>query len=100
MAYTYIILNVLFIIGVLVIFHRYIRKPSTTWWIILAALLVLTAVFDNLIILAGIVGYDSTKLLGLYVGVAPIEDFFYAILAAILIPILWQIFDPKKQEEL
>lgn len=100
MAYTYIILNVLFVMAVLVIFHRYIRKPSTTWWIMLAALLVLTAVFDNLIILAGIVGYDSTKLLGLYVGVAPIEDFFYAILAAILIPILWQIFDPKKQEEL
>jgi lycopene cyclase domain-containing protein len=99
MAYTYIILNVVFIIAVLLVFRRSIHKPTSTWWMMLAALLVLTAVFDNLIILAGIVGYDSTKLLGLYVGVAPIEDFFYAILAAILIPILWQRFGSKTQEE-
>jgi lycopene cyclase domain-containing protein len=54
------------------------------------ALLVLTLIFDNIIIALGVVGYDSTKLLGVYAGIAPIEDFMYAILAVIMITALWQ----------
>jgi len=68
------------------------KRPSRAWWITLAALLVLTLIFDNLIIWAGIVGYDTSKLLGLFVGYAPVEDFFYAILAVIIVPVLWKQF--------
>ena len=49
----------------------------------------MTAVFDNLIIMAGIVDYDPAKILGIYIYQAPVEDFFYAVLAAILVPTLW-----------
>ncbi|RYF29253.1 MAG: lycopene cyclase domain-containing protein [Chloroflexi bacterium] len=51
--------------------------------------MIMTAVFDSLLIAVGIVGYDLDKILGIYIGKAPIEDFFYAILAAIIIPALW-----------
>jgi len=65
-------------------------------FIALAVLLVLTAVFDSIIIGAGIVAYDTEKILGLYVGLAPVEDFFYAILAILIVPTLWNLFEPKK----
>ena len=53
-------------------------------------MLILTAVFDNFIILAGIVDYDTTKLLGIYVGVVPIEDFAYTVVAVLLVPAIWK----------
>jgi lycopene cyclase domain-containing protein len=57
---------------------------------VLLPMLILTAVFDNLIILAGIVDYDTTKLLGIYVGVVPIEDFAYTVVAVLLVPAIWK----------
>ncbi len=58
--------------------------------IVLLPMLILTAVFDNLIILAGIVDYDATKLMGIYVGVVPIEDFAYTVVAVMLVPAIWK----------
>lgn len=58
--------------------------------IVLLPMLILTAVFDNLIILAGIVDYDATKLMGIYVGVVPIEDFAYTVVAVLLVPAIWK----------
>jgi lycopene cyclase domain-containing protein len=99
MAFTYILLNLVFLACVLGLFAQHLVKPTKTWWITFAVLIVLTALFDSIIIWAGIVGYDTTKILGLYVGYAPIEDFFYAILAVILVPTLWNMFDGKKWGE-
>lgn len=100
MAFTYLILNLVFIAIISVVFFKYLRKPTTTWWLVFISLVTLTAIFDSLIIGAGIVGYDPTKLLGLYIGLAPIEDFFYAILAAIIVPVLWKVFQqPNKVTE-
>ena len=60
-------------------------------------LVVLTAVFDNVIVGSGIVGYDPTRILGLRVGVAPIEDFAYAVAAALALPALWHVTRPRRQ---
>lgn len=97
MAFTYLIMNLIFLVCIVVLFLQYLRKPDAVWWMTLAALLVLTAVFDSIIIWAGIVGYDPAKILGLYVGFAPIEDFFYAILAVIIVPALWRLFEPNEK---
>lgn len=95
MAFTYLILNIVFILCAVGLLWAYLKKPRKAWWITLAVLLVLTVVFDSLIIWAGIVGYDPTKILGVYIGLAPIEDFFYSILAVIIVPALWRRFkDP------
>jgi len=87
--FTYIILNIVVLAIIGAIFYKRVTFPSRHWWLMITALLLLTAVFDSLIIATGIVAYDTSKLLGIYIGIAPIEDFFYAILAAILIPLLW-----------
>jgi len=97
MATTYLMMNIFFLVCVGVIFLQHLVKPTKNWWIALAILIVLTAIFDSIIIGAGIVGYDTNKILGLYVGFAPIEDFFYAILAIIIVPALWNLFEPKKE---
>ena len=66
------------------------RFQCFTTPIVLLPMLILTAVFDNLIILAGIVDYDATKLMGIYVGVVPIEDFAYTVVAVLLVPVIWK----------
>jgi len=65
------------------------RWPSKIWWIMLGSLLLLTAVFDSLMVYFAMIDYDPTKILGIRVGLAPIEDFFYAIYAAIIVPFIW-----------
>lgn len=59
------------------------------------ALLVGTAVFDNLIIWSGLVDYDAAKILGLRIGLAPVEDFLYAVAAVMLTSSLWHILRRK-----
>jgi lycopene cyclase domain-containing protein len=66
------------------------RFQCFTTPIVLLPMLILTAVFDNLIILAGIVDYDATKLMSIYVGVVPIEDFAYTVVAVLLVPAIWK----------
>ncbi|WP_438352603.1 lycopene cyclase domain-containing protein [Microbacterium sp. CJ88] len=46
----------------------------------------LTAVFDNLMIAAGLFTYPPEHLSGLRIGLAPLEDFSYPICAAFLVP--------------
>ena len=59
-------------------------------------LVALTAVFDNVIVGTGIVAYDETRILGLRVGVAPVEDFSYAIVAALALPALWVLLGRRR----
>lgn len=87
---TYLIINLLVIAGILPALLMYRRLPSKAWLITLTALLVLTALFDNVIIALGIVGYDRREMLGVFIGKAPVEDFCYALVAAILVPLLWR----------
>ena len=54
-----------------------------------AVLLVLTAVFDNLMIASGLFDYGQASLLGIRVGLAPIEDFSYPLAAVLFMPALW-----------
>lgn len=65
--------------------------------IALAALLVLTAVFDTVMIATGLVAYDPALLIGLRAGLAPVEDFAYPIAAAILLPSLWALLGGRHE---
>ena len=51
--------------------------------------IVLTAIFDNVIIAMGIVDYDPAKISGVRVGLAPLEDFSYAIACSLALPGMW-----------
>ncbi len=61
--------------------------------------LILTAVFDNVLVGTGIVGYDPALISGAKIGVAPLEDFAYAIAGLVLLPSLWTLLTPRKAAE-
>jgi len=68
------------------------RRAGLRRWAVpvaLAVLLAMTAVFDNAMIGVGLVGYDPDRISGVRVGIAPLEDFAYAVAAAVLLPSLW-----------
>ncbi|GEK20228.1 lycopene cyclase domain-containing protein [Cellulomonas xylanilytica] len=56
----------------------------------------LTAVFDTLMIAADLYVFDPDKILGVYVWGAPLEDFAYAIAAAVGMPVLWTVLGRRK----
>lgn len=56
-----------------------------------AVLLVLTAVFDTVMIAAGLFAYADGTRLGPTVGLAPIEDFAYPIAAVLVVPAVWTL---------
>lgn len=88
---TYLILNIVFlvlIVGILLVAKKMRWNRAMTWT--MSILLVTTLVFDSIIVGAGIVAYDESKIIGMRLGQAPVEDFFYAILAGLIIPIVWQ----------
>jgi lycopene cyclase domain-containing protein len=114
---TYLWLNLIFVAGVLLFWviamaahgRRARRRIAsgevtatprpgrrmTALLLTLATLLVLTGVFDNVIVGLGIVSYDNAKITGALIGVAPIEDFAYAIAAVFALPALWVLIPAK-----
>ena len=77
-------------------------RRSMPWLSILGTLgilLLVTAVFDNVMIGVGLVGYDATKISGAFLGIAPLEDFAYAVAAAVLLPSLWLLLPGRSREE-
>ncbi len=65
----------------------------------LGILLLVTAVFDNVMIGIGLVGYDAAKISGAFIGIAPLEDFAYAVAAAVLLPSVWLLLPGRSREE-
>ena len=55
------------------------------------ALVVLTAVFDNVMLAAGVDDYSRAHASGLSIGRAPVEDFSYPLAMALLLPGLWEL---------
>lgn len=62
-------------------------------------LLILTAIFDNVMIGVGLVTYPEEHLSGLSIGLAPIEDFSYSLCAAFLVPAVYTLLTPRTDHE-
>lgn len=58
----------------------------------------LTAVFDSLMIHAGLFEYAEHALIGIRIGLAPLEDFAYPLVAALLLPGLRWLLMPAPAE--
>ena len=92
---TYLLLNAVFlVVAALVAVVAVKRRLISARFVAAVAgaltlTLLLTAVFDNLMIAAGLFSYDPEHISGLVIGLAPIEDFAYPLAAAILLPALW-----------
>lgn len=92
---TYLLVNIGFIVLVLWLFKVKQVMPIKLFVAVLAVLLMMTAIFDSLIVGFGIVSYDTDQIIGVYIGRAPIEDFCYTILAVLLVPSLWNKLGEK-----
>lgn len=91
---TYTVLSLWFLGGALVIAAAAVlvarRMPRLgALGLAMAALLLLTAVFDSIMIGAGFFTYADAHLLGPRIGLAPIEDFAYPVAGLILLPAVW-----------
>jgi lycopene cyclase domain-containing protein len=97
---TYWGLNAIFlgVVAVVVILSLAVRRPPRWASIVLAGviLLVMTAIFDNVMIGIGLVGYSRKLISGAFIGIAPLEDFAYAVAAIVLLPCLWMLVGRKR----
>ena len=97
---TYWALNAIFLAAVAAVaLASVLSKRSPRWrsiGLVVLVMLAMTAVFDNVMIAVGLVGYDESKISGAFVGVAPLEDFAYAIAAGVLLPCLWTLLEKRR----
>ncbi len=94
---TFLVLVAIFL-GVAVLVALVVRPP-VRWSAALVAAAVmftLTAVFDNVMISAGLFEYGNKQLLGLRIGRAPVEDFGYPLVALVLLPALWHLLRGRR----
>jgi lycopene cyclase domain-containing protein len=95
---TYLALNVTFMLIAFVILNLVSRKsPWRAIGFTMLWMLLVTLVFDNVIIGLEIVGYDKTKISGILLGLAPIEDFAYTVVAVLAVSIIWTKLTKEKK---
>jgi lycopene cyclase domain-containing protein len=87
---TNIVMNVLVLVALTAVSWPVLRRMRG-WPLLWASVHVclLTMVFDTIMIDVGLYEYATDKILGVYVWGAPLEDFAYAIAAAVFVPVLW-----------
>lgn len=94
---TNIVLNAIVLVVLVGVSWRVLRRlrPAPLALTVLV-LCVLTLVFDTLMIAADLYVYDPDKILGVYLWGAPLEDFAYAVAAALGIPVLWTVLGRRR----
>ncbi|MGV8885870.1 MAG: lycopene cyclase domain-containing protein [Microbacteriaceae bacterium] len=92
---TYWALNAIFLaVVVATVAVALIARRGPRWasvGLVMVVVLVMTAVFDNIMIGVGLVGYEESLISGAFIGIAPLEDFAYAIAVVVLLPTLWSL---------
>jgi lycopene cyclase domain-containing protein len=73
-----------------------VREWGLPMVIAAVALIVMTAIFDTVMIAVGLFHNDQQALIGLAIGLAPVEDFAYPIAGAILLPSLWLLIPGRR----
>lgn len=74
-----------------------LRRPDRRWWLATSAtalaLVLLTVIFDNLMIAADLFRFDEAQLSGIRIGLAPLEDLAWPVAAAATLPALTLLLD-------
>jgi lycopene cyclase domain-containing protein len=105
---TYWLLNLAFLVPALAVgivaatrvAHRTPhRHPFARMGIALIVVLLMTAVFDNIMIAIGLFGYNPDAISGAFLGLAPLEDFAYAVAAVVLLPGLWLLLPARGSDD-
>lgn len=97
---TYWAINAVFLAAVLVlVIAAVLARRGPRWTAVGIAAIVLiitTAIFDNVMIGVGLVDYDPANISGVRIGIAPIEDFAYAVAAVLGLPALWHLLPASR----
>jgi lycopene cyclase domain-containing protein len=101
---TYWALNAIFLgVVVVVVALAVVRRRAPSWPAValtMAVLLVMTAVFDNVMIGVGLVAYAPELISGAFIGIAPLEDFAYTIAAVLGLPALWSLLARSRSHDI
>jgi lycopene cyclase domain-containing protein len=96
---TYALLCAVFIAVAIVVaavgWRRAPRGHAAALALSALVLVVLTAVFDTIMIGAGLFGYADAQISGLRIGLAPVEDFAYPVAGLLLLTALWNLLDRR-----
>lgn len=99
---TYWALNALFLGVVAVVALAAVFTRRAPRWramgLTALAVILMTAVFDNVMIAADLFWYNPDRISGAFVGLAPLEDFAYAIAAVVLLPSLWHLIGGRNDD--
>ena len=99
---TYLSLAGLFLLPVLAVaaLATWRRGLGGRWWaatgITLVVLLLLTVIFDSVMIWADLFRFDDSQLVGVRLLLAPLEDLAWPLAAALLMPALWELLRPRR----
>jgi lycopene cyclase domain-containing protein len=74
---------------------RWRRTTTMTGIVVGVVLVVMTIVFDNVIVGLRIVAYDPARISGLHIGFVPVEDLAYAVAAVLLLPSVAVLVGPR-----
>lgn len=94
---SYLALALLFVLGSAAVagYATVRRRLGARWWaatgLTITVLLVLTVVFDSLMIAADLFRFDDESLVGLRLWQAPVEDLAWPVAAGLLLPSLWEL---------
>ena len=97
-------LNAIFLVVAALIFATALWRSRKPYSVVMAAsvsilvLVVLTVIFDNVMIASGLFDYGGHTLNGLRLGLAPIEDFAYPVGGALLLTGLWTMFTRRETQ--
>lgn len=82
------------VVAAIVAFRRD-RRGWAALAIAAVVIMALTVVFDSLMIAADLFRFDDALLLGVRLGLAPIEDLGYALIALLLVAALWRLLPSR-----
>jgi len=101
---TYLGLAGLFLLpcAVLAVLVAWRRRLGPRWWaataVSAAVLLLLTVVFDSLMIHVDLFRFAGEHLTGVRLLLAPLEDLAWPLAAVLLLPALWELARPRTAE--
>ncbi|GAB3281360.1 lycopene cyclase domain-containing protein [Microbacterium lacusdiani] len=93
-----VIALVIRVVGEVVVRRRGERIPLMPTLLASAALVVLTIVFDNAMIAAGLFAYSDAHISGIRIGLAPLEDLAYPLAVAIMAPAVWELARGRRRD--
>lgn len=88
LRYLLVDLGMLAVAGLVLVLLR-VKLHWRPLHVVLGVLLVLSVLFDNLLVAMDTFRYNPQLISGWLVGRAPIEDLAYTVAAAVLMPAIW-----------